>query len=79
MLILYIKTGCAYCARVLAAGVDLNLEFSLKNVADEAIAKELISRGGKKQMPYLVDTDTGIEMYESEDIISYLREKVAKE
>ncbi|MEK7201462.1 MAG: glutathione S-transferase N-terminal domain-containing protein [Patescibacteria group bacterium] len=77
MLTLYVKTGCAYCAKVLAAGEEFGLEFNLKNVADEAIALELVTRGGKKQMPYLVDGDTGTEMYESDAIISYLQDKVA--
>ncbi len=29
-------------------------------------------RGGKAQFPYLVDPNTGVEMYESLDIIDYL-------
>ncbi len=78
MLTLYVKTGCPFCAKVLAAGEDLGLEFNLKNVSDEAIETELVTRGGKRQMPYLVDGDTGIEMYESDDIIAYLTEKVSK-
>lgn len=78
MLTLYIKNGCQYCAKVLSVGEELGLEFNLKNVADEAIALELVTRGGRKQMPYLVDGDTGTEMYESDAIIAYLREKVAK-
>lgn len=79
MLTLYVKTGCPYCAKVLAAGEDLGLEFNLKNVSDEAIETELVTRGGKRQMPYLVDGDTGVEMYESDDIIEYLEAKVAKQ
>lgn len=76
MLTLYVKTGCPYCAKVLAVAEKLSIELNLKNVADEAIATELITRGGKLQMPYLVDGDTATEMYESDDIITYLREKV---
>ncbi len=76
MLTLYVKTGCPYCAKVLAVAEELSIELNLKNVADEAIATELITRGGKLQMPYLVDGDTATEMYESDDIITYLREKV---
>jgi glutaredoxin len=79
MLTLYVKTGCPYCAKVLAAGEDLDLEFNVKNVSDEAIETELVTRGGKRQMPYLVDGDTGVEMYESDDIIEYLEAKVAKQ
>ena len=33
---------------------------------------ELIARAGKSQYPYLVDPNTGKEMYESADIVAYL-------
>lgn len=78
MLTLYVKTGCPYCAKVLRAGEELGIEFELKNTADEGIAEELIARGGKKQMPYLVDSATGTEMYESDDIVAYLQEHYPK-
>ncbi len=69
---LYVKDGCPYCARVLVAGSSLGIEFTLKNIADEGVADELVARGGKRMVPYLVDEDTGIEMYESDDIVDYL-------
>ncbi len=78
MLTLYVKTGCPYCDKVLSAAQELNIELNLKNVADEAIALELTTRGGKLQMPYLVDGANGTEMYESDDIIEYLRDRVAE-
>ena len=34
----------------------------------------LIERGGKAQFPYLVDPNTGVEMYESDAIVAYLFE-----
>lgn len=48
------------------------MEFTLKNIADEGVADELIARGGKRMVPYLVDEETGVEMYESDDIVDYL-------
>ena len=36
---------------------------------------ELIRRGGKAQFPYLVDRNTGIELYESSAIVRYLFER----
>jgi glutathione S-transferase len=33
---------------------------------------EVETRGGKQQFPYLVDPNTGVEMYESADIATYL-------
>lgn len=72
MLTLYTRTGCQYCAIVLKKLDELGLEFEEKNVADPAISAELVARGGKRQMPYLVDSDKGVEMYESRDIADYL-------
>lgn len=74
MLTLYVKTGCPFCERVLAAGRELDISFEQKNIADSAIAQELVTRGGKRQVPYLVDIENQKEMYESEDIVSYLKE-----
>lgn len=75
MLTLYVKTGCPYCAKVLRAGEEMKIDFTLKNIADEGVADELIARGGKRQMPYLVDEENGTEMYESDDIIEYLHQR----
>jgi len=74
MLILYTKTGCPFCHKVLDAGEELGITFEEKNIADDAVAAELILRGGKRQVPYLVDSDHGVEMYESDDIVAYLKE-----
>ena len=54
------------------------IELGLKDIyADPAIREDLIKRGGKRQVPYLVDTDRQVEMYESEDIVEYLNENYA--
>ena len=74
MLTLYVKTGCPFCHKVLDAGEELGISFEEKNIADDAVASELVVRGGKRQVPYLVDSEKGIEMYESDDIVTYLRE-----
>lgn len=79
MLTLYVKTGCPYCAKVLKAGEEMGIEFDLKNSADPAVVEELIARGGKRQFPYLVDSETGTEMYESEDIVDYLHQRYGKD
>lgn len=57
---------------------NLGVEFDLKDIeADDAIVAELIEKGGKRQVPYLVDTDRDVAMYESADIIDYIREHYA--
>lgn len=72
MLTLYVKTGCAFCAMALLKLDELGLEYEEKNIAETGIADELIARGGKRQVPYLVDTDAEVEMYESSDIVKHL-------
>jgi len=79
MLTLYVKTGCPFCRKVLDTGEDLGIVFEEKNIADDAVAAELALRGGKRQVPYLVDSKREVEMYESDDINTYLREQYAKQ
>jgi glutaredoxin 3 len=72
-LILYVKTGCPWCKKVLDFAGEKGIQFELRNIADQNVAQELIVRGGKRQVPYLVDGKNMKEMYESDDIIKYLQ------
>ena len=73
MFILYIQTGCPYCAIVIAAFDELGLPFESRNIQSDAYRAELLARGGKIQVPYLVDISRNIEMYESADIVKYVQ------
>jgi glutaredoxin 2 len=60
-------------------GENLGVAFDLKDTSDdEALANELLELGGKPQVPFLVNTETGASMYESSDIIDYIRENKPK-
>lgn len=74
MLTIYLKPGCPFCNQVLATLDMLELEYERKDVTVEGVAEELIEKGGKKQEPYLVDSDKDVAMYESDAIVSYLKE-----
>lgn len=75
MLILYVRTGCPFCGRVLKTGDTLGITFERRNIEDPEVARELTVRGGKPRVPYLVDEEGGMEMYESESIIEYLHHR----
>lgn len=82
MLTLYVKTGCPFCAKVLAKLEELQIPFEQRNIKDPEVARELIEEGGKRQVPFLEDdnktpylVDDDVEMYESDDIVAYLEEK----
>lgn len=73
MLTLYVKSTCPFCQKVCAFIDEMNLDVVLKEVSEnETFREELIAHGGKKQVPYLVDTDKDVAMYESDDIIDFL-------
>ena len=70
---LYYKPNCEYCQAVLQSAEKMGLELRLLNInSDPAIGEELVARGGKRQVPYLVDEKNDTEMYESADIIEHL-------
>jgi glutaredoxin len=73
MLVLYIRKGCPYCHDVEDALREFGLGWQVRDIAHTEVAADLVKRGGKKQVPYLIDTTTGVEMYESADIIEHLR------
>ncbi len=74
MLILYTKTGCPFCEKVLSAAGKLGITFHERNIADEKNLKELMEKGGKRQVPFLIDEERGVSMYESDDIVKYLKD-----
>ena len=78
MLTMYVKTGCPFCAMALKKVDELGLQIEEKNIADDAVAEELIAKGGKRQVPYLIDSERGVAMYESGDIAEYLDEHYRK-
>ena len=75
MYILYIEQGCPWGNKVMEYMDANGIEAELRDRDTKNYEAELIARGGKRQTPYLVDTDTGVEMYESADIIAYLAKR----
>lgn len=72
---LYVKTGCPFCAKVRSFAVMNGITFDERNIGEENYRDELLARGGKVQVPYLVDGD--VSMYESDDIVAYLQNKIS--
>jgi len=74
LLELFSYEGCPYCRKVREALSELDLAYLARTSprGDRVNRRELQQRGGLRQFPYLVDLNTGSELYESEDIIDYL-------
>lgn len=52
--------------------LDLDVLFRPCPRDGKVFRPELIERGGKSMFPYMIDPNTNVEMYESDDIIKYL-------
>ena len=74
-LILYTRPGCPFSAKVLLELAVMGLEVEEKSIKDRPMQDELLEKGGKLQTPYLIDTETGSALYESDAIIAYLHER----
>ena len=75
MLTLFYKPTCPFCQRVLGEAEDLGITMNLRDISSDTVAlDELVEKGGKRQVPYLIDEERGVSMYESGDIVAYLAE-----
>lgn len=74
---LYIKNSCPFCHKVLSFMEENNITLPLHNIDESDEDREhLIEVGGKRQVPCLfID---GKALYESSDIIDYLKEHVVE-
>ena len=73
-LVLYDFESCPYCRKVREALTLLDLDAELRPCpkGGSRFREAVMARGGKAQFPYLVDPNTGKEMYESDEIVRYL-------
>lgn len=74
---LYEFEACPFCRKVREALSILDLEADVHPCpkGGERFRPEVVRRGGKAQFPWLVDPNTGAEMYESDEIVRYLFER----
>ncbi|CAO2207582.1 unnamed protein product [Urochloa humidicola] len=71
---IYEFEGCPFCRKVreMVTVLDLDVLFYPCPQKGPTFRPKVLEMGGKKQFPYMVDPNTGVAMYESDDIIKYL-------
>jgi glutathione S-transferase len=74
---LYEFEACPFCRKVREALTVLDLDAVIRPCpkGGQRFRPEVVRRGGKQLFPYLVDPNTGKEMYESAEIVAYLFER----
>lgn len=74
ILVLYHKTSCPFCKKVRDYLEKIEKTIPMKDIdIDPKAREELLHLGGKSQTPCLFIN--GVPLYESDDIIGYLKEK----
>ncbi len=74
MIELFMLEFCGYCKKVISYMDEHNIPYKTIDISDKANEEELIRIGGRRQVPFLLDRENKVEMYESDDILEYLRE-----
>ena len=69
---LFMLQSCPYCRKVIDYFHKNNINFLSNDISDSKYRAELLSLGGKEQVPYLFDSDKKYGLYESDEIIKYL-------
>ena len=75
---LYYFTTCPFCIKARFQLYQLGVDLPLKNIKkNKEYKKELITGGGKKQVPCLrIENTNGVEwLYESKDIVNHFKNK----
>ena len=79
LLELYSYEASPFCRIVRECLTSLELPYRLRNVARGSAGREAFAmRSGKTMVPYLVDPNAGVEMFESADIVRHLERSYAR-
>ncbi len=73
MINLFILKNCPYCRKVVDFLEINNIEHKLLDIDEKQNYDEMMKLGGKRQVPFLFDSENNVVMYESDDIIEYLK------
>ena len=73
MIRLFMLNSCGYCRKVIEYLDENNIPYEKIDISEKENEEALVRIGGKRQVPFIIDTDKNIEMYESNDILEYLK------
>lgn len=73
MIRLFMLDTCIYCKKVMEYMNENGIAYEKIDISQKENEEALIRLGGKRQVPFMIDTDKNIEMYESSDILEYLK------
>lgn len=78
MIELFMLEFCGYCKKVISFLDEHDIPYKTIDISNKANEDALIQTGGKRQVPFLLDKNKNIKLYESDDIINYLKKEYVK-
>ena len=73
MLELFVMHSCPYCRKVMEYFDSNGVEYVKNDISYQENHERLMKLGGVEQVPFLYDAEKGLKMYESDDIIEYIK------
>ena len=77
MLDLFILETCPYCQKVMNYLKENNVKYHKFDIVNKDNISRLLTMGGKEQVPFLYNEDTNEKIYESDDIIEYIKKTLS--
>ncbi len=73
MINLYILETCPYSQKVMNFLQEENITYKKFDITQDQNFEKLLELGGLQQVPFMYDDANDIKMYESDDIIAYIK------
>lgn len=74
---LFILETCPHCKKVMDFLEENNIKYHKFDIINKDNVLRLLSIGGKEQVPFLYNEDTNDKIYESDDIIEYIKKTLS--
>lgn len=74
MIELFIMETCPYSQKVMKFAKENDIDYKKMDISKPENLDKLMELGGMRQVPFLYDPENDVTMYESDDIIEYLKE-----
>ena len=75
MIRLYAASWCPFCQKVIAFCHQNNIPFEERDIDNPTLRAEFKSFALEQVISYMIDSDTKKQLYDSGEIIKYLRDK----
>ncbi len=76
MIDLFILENCPFCKKVMEYMDEKGVKYNKINAHNPDNVLKLMTIGGKDQVPFLYNKETDDKIYESDEIIEYVRKRV---